>query len=179
MTTPWRRLATAAVGVVATSGLYLHWKGREELLESVFQPWTDLTAQVVFTLLGWSGAEVVRQGTIFSHPGGFSYEIFYGCTALLPCAVLVFTLLARNDPTPSLLRGLALGIPFLLALNLFRLVHLFHVGVNQPAYFPLAHDVLWRMVMVAGVIGAWLLAIRARGEARPSVGGAVDSPSLT
>jgi hypothetical protein len=41
-------------------------------------------------------------------------------------------------------------------LNLARLVHLFVIGVRQPAWFDLAHEVIWESVMALSVLVAWL-----------------------
>ena len=52
--------------------------------------------------------------------------------------------------------ALLIGVLILLAVNLIRLISLFSIGVDEPELFELAHNVLWRGVMIATVAILWL-----------------------
>lgn|GEM_PF-727474 len=130
---------------------------REEMLGPVLLPLRTLTAKTALALIQWLGMEAVRQACAIYHPGGFAYEISRGCIGLVPIAFLVVSVLAYPGNQRSRLAGLALGVLFLVVLNLIRLVHLFYLGVHQPQLFELAHKVLWQAVIVLAVFALWIV----------------------
>lgn len=129
---------------------------REEVLGSLLAPLTTLTAQITIALLNWLGMEAVRLVTVISHPDGFAYEIYYRCIGLLPVAVLTVSILAYPGPLRQKLVALAVGVPILIALNLMRLVHLFYLGVHNPAAFDIAHAIVWETLLIVAIIGIWM-----------------------
>jgi exosortase/archaeosortase family protein len=100
--------------------------------------------------------EAVRLVTVISHPDGFAYEIYYRCTGILPVAVLTVSILAYPGPLRQKLVALAAGVPILISLNLMRLVHLFYLGVHNPAAFDIAHAIVWETLLIVAIIGIWM-----------------------
>jgi exosortase/archaeosortase family protein len=100
--------------------------------------------------------EAVRLVTVISHPDGFAYEIYYRCTGILPVAVLTVSILAYPGPLRQKLVALAAGVPILISLNLMRLVHLFYLGVHNPAAFDIAHTIVWETLLIVAIIGIWM-----------------------
>lgn len=143
---------------------------REEVLGPVLLPLRSLTAKTALALIHWLGMEAVREASAIHHPGGFAYEISRGCVGLVPIAFLVVSVLAYPGHQRTRLAGLALGIPFLVVLNLIRLVHLFYLGVHQPQLFELAHKLLWQAVIVFAVFALWM-ACTTRLDLRGGAGG--------
>lgn len=133
---------------------------REDVLGSLLTPLTTLTAQMTVALLHWLGMEAVRVSTVISHPDGFAYEISYRCTGFLPVAFLTVSILASPGPVRRRLVGLAVGVPVLFGLNLVRLVHLFSIGVHNPAAFDVAHAVVWEGFLIVTIFGFWLSSAR-------------------
>lgn len=130
---------------------------REEVLGSLLGPLTALTASTTFVLLDLIGVDVLREASVIYQPGGFAYEIYYRCTGFLPVACLTVSILAHSGCLRHKLAGLAVGIPFLIILNLVRLVHLFLIGVTRPDLLDLAHSVLWEGGIILAVLGFWLI----------------------
>ncbi len=129
---------------------------REDVLGALLAPLTTWTARVTLALLYWLGIAATRMATVVSHPSGFAYEIYYRCTGFLPVAFLMTAILAYPGCWRRKLVGLAVGVPVLIALNLTRLVHLFYLGVHNPAAFDFAHSVLWEGFLILAILGLWL-----------------------
>ncbi len=146
------RFVTVMVGFVGVVWLTY----REDVLGPPLATLTTLTAQTTLALLHWLGMEAVRVATVISHPDGFAYEIYYRCTGFLPVAFLTVSILAYPGSLRRKYIGLAVGVPILIGLNLARLVHLFYLGVYNPAAFNFAHAVLWEALLVLAIIGLWL-----------------------
>jgi hypothetical protein len=43
-----------------------------------------------------------------------------------------------------------------MALNLIRLVRLFHIGVHHPDAFDAAHTNVWQALIIFAIVGLWL-----------------------
>jgi exosortase/archaeosortase family protein len=174
----WRRPCVRGVRFIAISavlaGVFLL-AYREDVLGGPLSPWVELTAHATVSLLQWLGIEAVRTAAVIRHPGGFAYEIYYRCTGLLPAALLAILILAHPGSWRRKCLGLAAGAPLLVALNLVRLVHLFHLGVHAPGAFDLAHGFLWEAVLVLATIALWWG--WRRWAARPHGGPAPCAPS--
>jgi exosortase/archaeosortase family protein len=126
----------------------------------VLGSFSAFVASVVQSLLGLSGIEASRAGTLLFVPGGFAYRIAIGCTGLLPAAVLTVAILASPGTGSAKRRGVLVGVPLVLAVNLLRMVHLFYLGVYSPRFFVLAHTVLWEAAIVLVVFATWLVWVR-------------------
>lgn len=111
------------------------------------------------TQAGLQGIGIVAQrtGTELYVPGGFAYDISIGCTGLLPATVLAVAILASPGTRGAKQRGLLVGVPLVLAVNLLRLVHLFYIGVHTPGRFVLAHEFLWEGTLVLFTFATWLV----------------------
>ena len=147
------RLATALVwlGVIV---LARGWTGAPVRL---FDPLAGLVASLTQAVLHGIGIAAERAGTVLFVPGGFAYDITIGCTGLLPAAVLAVAILASPGTWGAKQRGLVVGVPLLLTVNLLRLVHLFYLGIHAPHHFVLAHTLLWEGTMVLFTFVTWLL----------------------
>ena len=78
---------------------------------------------------------------------------------LLSCLIIV----AESDLRSK--GGLLLiGCGLLMLLNLVRLLSLFWVGVDAPAYFALAHSVLWPLAMISAILGLWFVLCQGGGS---------------
>lgn len=133
---------------------------REVVLTPLLAPLTTLTAQTTLALLHWFGMEAVRVATLIYHPDGFAYEIYYRCTGFLPVAFLGVSILSYPGSLRRKCIGLVLGVPILIVLNLVRLVHLFYIGVHNPAVFNFAHGLFWEAVLILMIFGLWFLTVK-------------------
>jgi exosortase/archaeosortase family protein len=128
---------------------------RDSVIGAVLSPLATITAQATLVLLQLLGIEAVQVASQIHHPGGFAYEVYYGCTGILPAAFLTVAILAYPATRSRKAVGLALGVPILISLNLMRLVHLYCVGVNSPTTFDFAHDYIWRWLLILATFGIW------------------------
>jgi exosortase/archaeosortase family protein len=128
---------------------------RDGVVGSLFADFSVRTAQATLMLLHCSGIDAVRAANQIFHPGGFVYEICYRCTGLLPMAFFTTAVLAHRAPLRFKIAALVGGLPILIAINLTRLVHLFHVGVHHRGAFDFAHLFLWQPIMVLVTFGMW------------------------
>lgn len=132
-------------------------------------PVAAAVAAVVQTLLGWIGIHTVRAGSQLYVPGSFGYEVGIGCTGLLPVAVLVVAVLTTPATRVERRRGLVIGVPLVLLVNLVRLVHLFYLGMYAPWLFAPAHEAVWEAVMVLVTFGIWATWLRSMGGQRRAI----------
>jgi exosortase/archaeosortase family protein len=129
---------------------------RDEVLGAPLVGLRVATAYVTATLIDVVGMDAVRVGTVIHHAGGFGMEISRGCTGLVGIGLLVVGILAYPVDRRARLAGAMIAVPLFVALNFVRLVHLFYLGVHEPAWFDLAHEQLWQGAMVVSVYGLWL-----------------------
>jgi exosortase H (IPTLxxWG-CTERM-specific) len=129
---------------------------RQDALGNILSPLTYVTARITAALLQVTGIEAARTATMICHPDGFAYEIYYRCTGFFPVAILTASIIAYPGPVRHRFLGLALGVAILLALNLFRLVCLFYVGVYRSDAFDFAHSVLGNGLMLSATLGLWV-----------------------
>jgi exosortase/archaeosortase family protein len=150
----WRRSALPAAAVAWGTVIVLARRGvtiPDRALDGV----TVVVASSVKVILGWIGLAVSQNAAFLYLPGGFSYVVGSGCTGLVPSAVLAVGILAAPATRAARVWGLLVAVPLALLLNLVRLAHLFYIGVNDPREFALAHEVLWEIALVTGVVGIW------------------------
>ena len=145
---------TAALVWLGVIVLARGWSGAPVRL---LEPLAGLVASVTQAVLHGIGIAAERAGTVLFVPGGFAYDITIGCTGLLPAAVLAVAILASPGARGAKRRGLVVGVPLLLTVNLLRLVHLFYLGIHAPRHFVLAHTLLWEGTMVLFTFVTWLL----------------------
>lgn len=161
--------------LLAVFGLaaFLFWSGA--LAVELLLPLQRLTAAATGAVLGWGGLEAAREGTILRHPAGFGFEISAGCAAVIPTGIYAAAVLAFPVRGRLQARGMIIGLPLLLGLNLLRLAHLFHLGVFEPEVFSLAHKVIWQSGILLAVFLVWVIWARwaheseAAGARQPSV----------
>jgi archaeosortase B (VPXXXP-CTERM-specific) len=145
------RFAAAMVSFMGVAVLLY----RDSVLGAILSPLAVLTAQATLFLLHLSGIEAAQAASQIYHPGGFAYEVCYRCTGILPAAFLAVAILAYPGALSRKVIGLFLGVPVLISLNLARLMHLYYVGVHNPAAFDLAHGYLWECLLILATFGIW------------------------
>jgi exosortase/archaeosortase family protein len=159
-------------GALAWLGVIVLARGTSGARVRLLDPLAELVASLTQAVLYEIGIAAQRLGTVLYVPGAFAYDINIGCTGLLPATVLAVAILASPGTRAAKQRGLVVGVPLLLTVNLLRLVHLFYLGVHAPGYFVLAHSLLWEGTIVLFTFVTWLLWTRwaARRESRGAQG---------
>lgn len=125
----------------------------------VNQPLTVLYANVVSGAFKLIGVEHTVSGSLLTFPReNFSFLVEPMCTGL---DVLIFytgAVLAFPATGLARLKGLAIGVAFLFAINVFRIVTLYYMMAARPEWFDDFHAVFWQslIVLLVGVLWyAW------------------------
>jgi exosortase/archaeosortase family protein len=131
--------------------------------------WLDhRTAAAVADLGRAAGWPVSAAGPLVAHPGGFTMEVYYRCTGLLPVLFLAGAVLTLPEAPGRKLAGLLVGTAVVLAVNLARLVAILYVGVRAPRFLGPAHEVVGECAIVLTVFACWWAWLRwcrrGRGE---------------
>lgn len=147
--------------------------------DNVVVPFTAGIASFSGKILNAMGEKVEVIGTEI-RSSSFGVNIENGCNGVETALLFGAAVLAFPASWARRLLGLAAGFLAIQALNLFRVVTLFWIGLHRPALFNSSHTVIWQSVVVLfGVILFLLWASRqkplsaersAAGRARPTKG---------
>ena len=157
------RLGFALTGVMGVLVLMEQSPELQQLLEPINLGLSRATELV----LRYLEMPVARQGSVLTHPDGFSYRITYVCSGFRPAALIAVTLLMVPATWLSRLCGLIIAVVGLQALNLCRLVHLYWTGVMDPDAFFVVHRVTWNIIAVIAVVGFLALWVYRNPRPRP------------
>ena len=106
----------------------------------------------VFAYLGSGLLSLMGQGTVADgaaiNSGGFSLLVKKGCDAIAPVMLVVTGISLFPAERNKKLKGIAIGVFTLFALNLFRIVTLYFVGVHAPGYFEFMHVEFWQVLFI-------------------------------
>jgi len=96
--------------------------------------------------------------TSISTPG-IDMQILRGCDGMEAWLLLTSALLVFPMPWRHRGIGIILGTVVIFVFNLIRITSLFHVVLRRPAWFDVAHGVIWQTLMVliaAAFVMFWL-----------------------
>ena len=138
------------------------------VVDRAFYQYLCVNARVSNALLHALGQDTaVADVTI--HSARYSVSIRRGCDAIEPAWFFCAAVLAFPAPWRRKLTGLAAGTAFILLLNLARIVSLYFIGMEAPAYFATAHLELWPAAFILTALLLWIGWIRwSRSGAPPS-----------
>lgn len=131
---------------------------REEMVGMLLAGVTAQLAVTTASLLDLFGLAAVTEGNLVVLASGTVFEVSYRCSGFLPITCLIVCILASYARPHAKCTGIVLGILVLLALNQVRVVHLILIHTHHPAWFQIAHNVLWGIAPVVAVLGmfaAW------------------------
>lgn len=131
---------------------------------ALFMPINLLTAQLGAGILTRAGLPVMQEATHITHASGFSCEIDYTCTAVIPVLLLSAAILAWRASWRRRLAGVLQGVLLLLAVNLLRIVTLVWLGVRFPLWLDIAHLWLWPALLIVVIAGYWYIWIRVSSD---------------
>lgn len=114
------------------------------------------TAEVTGFFLKPFGMGTRVSGTIISLPN-FSVEVVGECTGLYEMLIFLAAMIAYPAGWKKKLMGAALGIPFLYAVNIVRMVLIMVVGNWSPKTFDFMHMYFWQVAMILIIVSAWVL----------------------
>ena len=114
------------------------------------------TAEVTGFFLKPFGMSTRVSGTIISLPN-FSVEVVGECTGLYEMLIFLAAMIAYPAGWKKKLMGAALGIPFLYAVNIVRMVFIMVVGNWSPKTFDFMHLYFWQVAMILIIVSTWVL----------------------
>jgi archaeosortase B (VPXXXP-CTERM-specific) len=114
------------------------------------------TAEVTGFFLKPFGMSTRVSGTIISLPN-FSVEVVGECTGLYEMLIFFAAMIAYPAGWKKKLMGAGLGIPFLYAVNIVRMVFIMVVGNWSPKTFDFMHLYFWQVAMILIIVSAWVL----------------------
>jgi exosortase H (IPTLxxWG-CTERM-specific) len=142
----------------------------------VVTPWTDAVAHVSGALMRAFDASITTSGNVIgSQASAFAVSIEAGCNGLEATLVLIAAIVAFPAPWPHRLRGIALGVLAVQALNVGRVASLFYLGQWNRDVFEWAHLYVWQALIMLDVLIVWVIWVRlvpGRREAALSIAAA-------
>lgn len=79
---------------------------------------------------------------------GLELVIMRGCDGVEAWLLLITAMSVFRMPWRQRLLGIVLGSALVLALNITRIVTLFHIALRRPAWLDLAHGFIWQSIIV-------------------------------
>ena len=162
-----RSFLRRAVAAFAVFGMTAYIFMPTPFVRRALLPLREATARAVQAVLSEIGIETYLRESVLYHASGFATEISHGCMGLVPAGLFALAVIAFPAGRRAKVIGLGLGIPFVLAVNFGRLVHLFYLGVRDLDAFHFAHLYAWQFVIVLSVAMAWTVWARTWARVAP------------
>jgi exosortase H (IPTLxxWG-CTERM-specific) len=153
---PWLRFALVFGALAITSEVLYY---AVALDSRFFDAYLGVLAEISGHMLRAFGSEVDVSGTRITGME-FAVAVAQGCDAIQVCSLLAAAVIAFPVSWAARLRGLAIGIGLLQALNIVRIVSLYWVGAYFSDYFQTAHEMVWPGILIAVTIATWILWVR-------------------
>jgi archaeosortase B (VPXXXP-CTERM-specific) len=125
---------------------------------ALFRPITifqEVTAYTVARLVSLIGINCTLNGALITMPHTV-WNVVLECTALTAVVVFVSFIVAFPATWRSRAIGIGIGVPFILAVNIFRLVTLAWVTQKIPQSSTLVHDYIWQVAFLFLVVMMWI-----------------------
>ncbi len=116
-------------------------------VENVQEPVSSFFANASSGLLNLFGYKTSASGMNISSPQ-FSLSIKEGCDAIAPVMLVLAGILLFPATWPQKIKGIAIGMAALFALNLVRIISLYFVGIYAKEYFEFMHVEFWQVVFI-------------------------------
>ena len=139
---------TAVLAVLWTIQIYPQ-------VEAFFMPVNLITAQLSAVILTGIGLPMLRDSTLLTHAGGFSCEIDFACTALIPILLLITGIFSWRADRSRQWLAVLVGSLLLFGVNQLRIVSLVWLGVYTPTWFDIAHLWFWPLALIVISVGYW------------------------
>ncbi len=122
--------------------------------EYLFGRELSLNARLSSFFLNLLGQDTNPVGNNIVSPAA-SIVVGLGCDALEPMALFASAVISFPSPIRYKVRGVIMGISFLFAVNILRIVSLFLIQRYYPGSFEIIHGLVWQAVFIALAIGCF------------------------
>jgi len=89
--------------------------------------------------------------------GTMTFEIIHECTGMFAIAISLSSIISYPAQWKQKTIGIMFVIPFILLLNLFRILFLIYIGKYHIDLFEVVHAYLWQGTFIIFIILAWFL----------------------
>ncbi|MDL2717971.1 MAG: exosortase H [Acidobacteriota bacterium] len=134
--------------------------------DRVVVPFTGLLVRISTALLAAIGENAQSAGTVIQSPA-FAVDVKNGCNGIEAALLLVSAMLAFPATGKQRALGIAGGLAVIQAVNLFRIVSLFWLGVHHRNVFELFHAAIWQTALILLAVGIFLAWSRFAGGGGP------------
>ncbi len=122
------------------------------------------TADITYNLLQATGIAAERTGNFIAiqlQNGTWGAFINWDCTGWKSFLALFALVMATDFPLKKKAKGLAVLLPALFAVNILRIVFMFHFARGfDLAYFELVHATIWSWGLIAAILVFWVAWMR-------------------
>jgi len=87
----------------------------------------------------------------------FSIEVIFECTGLYEIFIFLSAIFAYPANFKKKLLGALFGIPFILLINIFRMVFITAISNYRPDAFEFLHLYFWQVTLILIILCAWIL----------------------
>jgi exosortase H (IPTLxxWG-CTERM-specific) len=122
--------------------------------EEIFTPYLKINARVSSVVLNALDYRTSVDGTAITGP--FSMDIHRGCEAIEPSVLFLAAIAGAPAPWRRKLIGAAAGVLILAAMNLVRILTLYHAGRYHRKIFDLIHVEIWQPAFILFALLLWL-----------------------
>lgn len=119
-------------------------------------PFQLMTSKITAVLINMTGIEAVREGIYIRLPHA-NWEISIECTAVFALIVYAAFVIAYQASVRSKLYGLVLGLPFIVLINILRLLTLAWISRFAPSLVEGSHDYGWQVIFLIVVAIMWVV----------------------
>ena len=134
--------------------------------DRVVVPFTGFLVRISTVLLTAIGEQAQSVGTVIQSPA-FAGDVKNGCNGIEAALLLVSAMLAFPATGKQRALGIAGGLAVIQAVNLFRIVSLFWLGVHHRNVFELFHAAIWQTALILLAVGIFLAWSRFAGGGGP------------
>jgi len=155
-------------GFLLLMTVYLALFSSSWVVRSIHAPMSRLVAVVSATLLTPFG-QVSLSGTDLELDG-YRAAIVEACNGVLPIYIFLAAIVAFPSRWSEKLKGMLIGIPAILLINVVRVVSLMILGAHNPDIVERVHIDVWQTAIVVLALGIWIFwaerLVRPRNEVR-------------
>ncbi len=151
---PWPRVVRFCVVFLLLVVVYVAVFSTPWVERYVHAPMSRLVAVVVAPILSLFG-QVTISGTYLEFDG-FRAVIVEACNGVLPMYIFLAAVLAFPSSWPEKLRGVLLGVPIILSINVVRVVSIMILGAHNPDIVERIHIDVWQTAIVVLAMGIWI-----------------------
>jgi exosortase H (IPTLxxWG-CTERM-specific) len=124
------------------------------IFKKVMEPFLGFVAFCSSKILNIFGSWTFASGP-YLRSGDFVVRVIYGCDGSFEIAILLSAIIAYPSRIREKFLGMLIGIPALFALNQFRVISLFLLGIKYPAVFEEVHVYVWQPIVIVFAILVW------------------------